>query len=295
MYELQFPLLLDTMIANTEFESDGSGTNSPGPEKKRKGGLGKGGAAAKYCTMSVAAVLGVVAHSKKLKFCIDVNFLSITFPPQPGDTRWGSWQDASDWFVSMWKPWCSFVHAEAVRNPWKGEADVRPILHLIDEVMQKRPSGTLIRLSFVTDHTTCLMKCLNFAQGEGPTACYMYDKLMGVVQDWKDTLQQAKLSPRIEDSLKVLKNGDNLRTRLLSIVQEMATALDGRLVKEGLQLEFFRQVRVLNPANLPDMSKSLADYPLLGLEIGRIISWQGFVFKEGGEIFPQRNLGVLAV
>ena len=114
MYELQFPLLLDTMIANTEFESDGSGTNSPSPEKKRKGGLGKGGAAAKYCTMSVAAVLGVVAHSKKLKFCIDVNFLSITFPPQPGDTRWGSWQDASDWFVSMWKPWCSFVHAECV-------------------------------------------------------------------------------------------------------------------------------------------------------------------------------------
>ena len=77
MYELQFPLLLDTMIANTEFESDGSGTNSPSPEKKRKRGLGKGGAAAKYCTISVAAVLGVVAHSKKLKFCIDVNFLSI--------------------------------------------------------------------------------------------------------------------------------------------------------------------------------------------------------------------------
>ena len=55
MYELQFPLLLDTMIANTELESDGSGTNSPGPQKKRKRGLGKGGAAAKYCTMSVAA------------------------------------------------------------------------------------------------------------------------------------------------------------------------------------------------------------------------------------------------
>ena len=55
MYELQFPLLLDTMIANTEFESDGSGTNSLGLEKKRKRGLGKGGAAAKYCTMFVAA------------------------------------------------------------------------------------------------------------------------------------------------------------------------------------------------------------------------------------------------
>ena len=54
-YELRFPLLLDTMIANTEFESDGCSTNSPGPEKKRKRGLGKGGAAAKYQTMSVAA------------------------------------------------------------------------------------------------------------------------------------------------------------------------------------------------------------------------------------------------
>ena len=143
-----------------------------------------------------------------------------------------------DWFVSMCKPRCSFVHAEAVRHPWKGEADARPILHQIDEVMQKRPSGTFIPLSFVIDHTTCLMKCLSFAQGEGPTACYMYDKLMDLVQDWKDTLQQAKLSPRIEDSLKVLKNGENLRTCLLSIVQEMATALDERLVKGGLQLEF---------------------------------------------------------
>ena len=83
------------------------------------------------------------------------------------------------------------------------------------------------------------MNCLNFAQGEGPTACCMYGKLMDVVQVWKDTLQQAKLSPRIEDSLKVLENGDNLRSRLLSIVQEMATALHERLVQEGLQLEFF--------------------------------------------------------
>ena len=55
MDELQFPLLLDTMIANTELESDGSSTNSHGFKKKRKHGLGKGGAAAKYCTMFVAA------------------------------------------------------------------------------------------------------------------------------------------------------------------------------------------------------------------------------------------------
>ena len=142
--------------------------------------------------------------------------------------------------MSIWKPLCSFVHAEVVRNPWKGKADARLILHQIVEVLHKRASETLIRLSFVTNHTY-LMKCVNFSQGEGPTTCNMYDKLL-VVQDWKDTLQQAKLSPRSENRLKVLKNGDNVRIRLLSIVREMATALDEQLVKEGLQLEFFRQV-----------------------------------------------------
>jgi hypothetical protein len=165
------------MIANTEFESDGSGTNSPGPEKKRKRGLGKGGAAAKYCTMSVAARMA-------------------QFPDEPFEERLDLLNQPMMWCLACGKPVAhqtkSFVAS-----------------HLIDEVMQKRPSGTLIRLSFVTDHTTCLMKCLNFAQGEGPSACYMYDKLMDVVHDWKDTLQQAKLSPRIEGSLKVLKNGSS--------------------------------------------------------------------------------------
>ena len=42
LYELQFPLFLDIMICNTEFESVGSGTNPPGPEK-RNCGLGKSG------------------------------------------------------------------------------------------------------------------------------------------------------------------------------------------------------------------------------------------------------------
>ena len=74
------------------------------------------------------------------------------------------------------------------------------------------------------------------------------------------------LSPRIEECLKVLKNGENLRTRLLAVVKDLASALEDRLLKEATQLEFFRQMRVLNPANLSDMSTSLADYPLLGLQ-----------------------------
>ena len=39
-----------------------------------------------------------------------------TFPPQVGETRWGSWRDAADWYTATWTPWCSFVHAEFFRQ-----------------------------------------------------------------------------------------------------------------------------------------------------------------------------------
>ena len=74
------------------------------------------------------------------------------------------------------------------------------------------------------------------------------------------------LAPCLFVNCTVLKNGENLRTRLLAVVKDLASALDDRLLKEATQLEFFRQMRVLNPANLSDMSTSLADYPLLGLQ-----------------------------
>ena len=54
VYELQSPLLLDTMIANAEYESHACDSNLPCPGKKRKRGLGKGGTGAKYSTISVA-------------------------------------------------------------------------------------------------------------------------------------------------------------------------------------------------------------------------------------------------
>ena len=51
---LLFPL--DTMISPTEFENPTSDASSgERTQKKRKRGLGKGGAAANYCTMSVAS------------------------------------------------------------------------------------------------------------------------------------------------------------------------------------------------------------------------------------------------
>ena len=35
--------------------------------------------------------------------------------------------------------------------------------------------------------------------------------------------------------------------------------------KESRQIEFYRQLRILNPRNLPDMPRAMDQYPLLGL------------------------------
>ena len=42
-------------------------------------------------------------------------------------------------------------------------------------------------------------------------------------------------------------------------------ALAVRLQKEAAQIEFYRQLRVLNPNNLPDMPLALSEYPSLNL------------------------------
>ena len=46
----------------------------------------------------------------------------------------------------------------------------------------------------------------------------------------------------------------------------MLDALKDRFVKEADQLEFYRQLRVLNPSNLSDMDANLASYGLLRLD-----------------------------
>ena len=38
-----------------------------------------------------------------------------------------------------------------------------------------------------------------------------------------------------------------------------------RLKKESRQIEIYRQLRILNPRNLPDMPRAMDQYPLLGL------------------------------
>ena len=49
-------------------------------------------------------------------------------------------------------------------------------------------------------------------------------------------------------------------------MEEMLNALKNRFEKEAEQLEFFRQLRVLNPRNLSDMDTNLSSYKSLKLD-----------------------------
>ena len=78
--------LLDTMISPTEFENPTSDASSgERTQKKRKQGLGKGGAAANYCTMSVASRMAQL-------------------PNEPFEERVGSLNQSVMWCLGCGKP-----------------------------------------------------------------------------------------------------------------------------------------------------------------------------------------------
>ena len=57
-----------------------------------------------------------------------------------------------------------------------------------------------------------------------------------------------------------------LKALLLSVVQSLLAAYEVRLEKEKASVDFFQQLRILNPRNLCDLPHSLSAYPLLRLQ-----------------------------
>ena len=102
---------------------------------------------------------------------------------------------------------------------------------------------------------------------DGPVACFVYDKMKDVQFHWEDTLQRKILHPRIEEALKKFpRSADSIRRKLFGVMEEMLNALKNRFEKEAEQLEFFQQLRVLNPRNLSDMDTNLSSYKSLKLD-----------------------------
>ena len=84
---------------------------------------------------------------------------------------------------------------------------------------------------------------------------------------WEDALQRKIWHPRIEEALKKLpRSADSFRRKLFGVMEEMLDAPKNRFEKEAEKLEFFRQLRVLNPRNLSDMDANLSSYKPLKLD-----------------------------
>ena len=53
----------------------------------------------------------------------------------------------------------------------------------------KRPVGVQVRLIFLVDHTATLVALIHLCSGDLPAACYVYDKLVAVREEWHSILE----------------------------------------------------------------------------------------------------------
>ena len=130
-----------------------------------------------------------------------------------------------------------------------------------------------------------LQSTLNLAQEYG-TACFLYDKLMVLHDKWTTTMDSEKFSPRIQDVLNKLSTGGTLRGLPVQLLKKMLVAYKDRLKKESRQIEYYRQLRIGNPQNLPDMPHAMDRYPVLGLsDVPNIAEqWSLYIRCNAGDI-----------
>ena len=115
--------------------------------------------------------------------------------------------------------------------------------------------GLLVRLCFISDHCATLQSTqstLSLAQ-EYSTTGFLYDNLMVLQDEWSTTTDSENLSTRIEDLLNKLSGGVSLRGLLVQLLKKMLVAYKERLKKESRQIEYYRQLHILNARNLPDV------------------------------------------
>ena len=91
-----------------------------------------------------------------------------TVPPNIGDTRWTSWRDGADWYCENWEAWKDFVVLDAGKT--KRNEENLSLMHEIHDCITKQGVNCVVRLAFITDHTSVLMAAINLAQSDGPVA-----------------------------------------------------------------------------------------------------------------------------
>ena len=86
---------------------------------------------------------------------------------------------------------------------------------------------------------------------------------MKLDREWQGIVDSQKFSTRIEHCLFASLHLFDLS--FLKPPKRLLDALRARLNKEANQVAFFKQLRILNPRHLCDLSHSLSDYPALRL------------------------------
>ena len=73
-------------------------------------------------------------------------------------------------------------------------------------------------------------------------------------------IRNQKFSPRIEESLSAMSNPTAPRQILIESADRLLKGLRAHMAKEAKQVAFFKQLRILNPRRLCDLSRNLLDY-----------------------------------
>lgn len=84
---------------------------------------------------------------------------------------------------------------------------------------------------------------------------------MIIFSPWAWTI--AFFSPRVEALLEKLKDAGPMRKVLNAAAKRGYQYINVVMERYPKQWQFYKEVRILNPANLPDMSQLANDYPML--------------------------------
>ena len=196
--------------------------------------------------------------------------VSPCLPPKVGATRWCSWRDAADWWCPHVHLWKEFVAQEVERTPWRGKETETPLfLHHIHNILRTKFENLKLRLAFVSDHSQSLSQTLNTLQSsQGGLAPFVHDFVLNLEEEYRElTKLDAKFSSRVEERLKRFRDPAPYRAFLGAAAKRAADHLTNVRAKNPEQWCFYKELRILNPANLSTMSHDISLYSTLQLPL----------------------------
>ena len=144
-----------------------------------------------------------------------------------------------------------------------------PLLHRIHNILQTKFENLKLRLAFVSDHSQSLYQTLNTLQSsQGGLAPFVHDFVLNLEQEYRELTQlDSKFSSPVEERLKRFRVPAPYRAFLGAAAKRAADHLTNVRAKNPEQWRFYKELRILNPANLSTMSHDISLYSTLQLPL----------------------------